>query len=117
MLQNVPPELITAIFEDLPQSDVASSATVSRVVGYVAERTLHSNVVVDHQTVEALAESFRTTCPERAAFIAIFLKFTQPIWQKTARDASTLKRHWSQVEHNAQVLDVFPLTSLPFSNL
>ncbi|KAJ7820569.1 hypothetical protein B0H14DRAFT_2599867 [Mycena olivaceomarginata] len=69
MLQNLPPELITAIFEDLPQSDVASSATVSRVVCYVAERTLYSNVVVDHQTVEALAESFRTSRPERAAFV------------------------------------------------
>jgi hypothetical protein len=69
MLQNLPPELITAIFEDLPQSDVASSATVSQVIGYVAERTLYSNIVVDHQTVEALAESFRTARPERAAFV------------------------------------------------
>jgi hypothetical protein len=68
MLRNLPPELITAVFEDLPQSDVASSVTVSRVVGYVAERTLYSNVVVDHQTVQALAKSL-TTRPERAAFV------------------------------------------------
>ncbi|KAJ7809116.1 hypothetical protein B0H14DRAFT_3151706 [Mycena olivaceomarginata] len=68
MLQNLPPELITAVFKDLPQSDVASSVTVSRVVGYVAERTLYSNVVVDHQTVQALAKSL-TTRPERAAFV------------------------------------------------
>lgn len=69
MLEKLPPELITAIFEDLPRSDVASSATISRAVASVAERSLYCNLVVDYRTAQALANTFRTTGSELAALV------------------------------------------------
>ncbi|KAJ7677383.1 hypothetical protein B0H14DRAFT_3065015, partial [Mycena olivaceomarginata] len=69
MLANLPPELLGLIFEDLPPSDMASCATLSRAIGMAATRWLYFDLTVDHRTIDALVDTFRTTGSDHPAMV------------------------------------------------
>ncbi|KAJ7875166.1 hypothetical protein B0H14DRAFT_2716665, partial [Mycena olivaceomarginata] len=69
MLSNLSPELLGLIFEDLPPSDMASCATLSRAISMVATRWLYFDLTVDRRTIDTLVDTFRTTGSDHPAMV------------------------------------------------